>query len=88
MRLTKRDDRGRAILISDEADFQAALEKLAKLEEMTAEISGKITSIQDLLEEMKMNGKTKSVRFREKMGEKLFLTEFLNLLERYRLFER
>jgi hypothetical protein len=31
-------------------------------------------------------GKTKSIRFREELGLKMFLSEVLNLLERHRLY--
>lgn len=88
MRLTGRNKENKAELIGGANSLPDALERLASFEDLVSGVEDELAGTQAVLEELKAEGKTKSVRFREKLGLKMFLSEVLNLLERYRLYSR
>lgn len=59
--------------------------KLAGLEKLVEDLVAEQERISDQLDTFRREGKTKSVRFRELMGQKLFNSNVLNLFERYGL---
>lgn len=88
MRLTVRNKENKAELAGGANTLSDALERLAKFEDLVSSVEAELAGTQAALEELKLEGKTKSVRFREKLGLKMFLSEVLNLLERHHLYSR
>ena len=77
-RYTRRGDQGWQV---PEGQEQAALERLAGLEDAYEELQSGLA----LMEPLRAAGKQKSARFRELMGERLLLRRMLELLERHGL---
>ena len=68
-----------------EGQEQAALERLAGLEDAYEELQGALALLEAQMEPLRAAGKQKSARFRELMGERLLLRRMLELLERHGL---
>ncbi|HIY17719.1 MAG TPA: hypothetical protein H9839_10295 [Candidatus Intestinimonas stercorigallinarum] len=81
-RYTRRGDQGWQV---PEGQEQAALERLAGLEDAYEELQGALALLEAQMEPLRAAGKQKSARFRELMGERLLLRRMLELLERHGL---
>ena len=81
-RYTRRGDQGWQV---PEGQEQAALERLAGLEDAYEELQGALALLEAQMEPLRAAGKQKSSRFRELMGERLLLRRMLELLERHGL---
>ena len=81
-RYTRRGDQGWQV---PEGQEQAALERLAGLEDAYEELQGALALLEAQMEPLRAAGKQKSARFRELMGERLLLRRLLELLERHGL---
>ena len=79
---TRRGDQGWQV---PEGQEQAALERLAGLEDAYEELQGALALLEAQMEPLRAAGKQKSARFRELMGERLLLRRMLELLERHGL---
>ena len=81
-RYTRRGDQGWQV---PEGQEQAALERLAGLEDAYEELQGALALLEAQMEPLRAAGKQKSARFRELMGERLLLRRMWELLERHGL---
>ncbi len=81
-RYTRRGDQGWQV---PEGQEQAALERLAGLEDAYEELQSGLALLEAQMEPLRAAGKQKSARFRELMGERLLLRRMLELLERHGL---
>ena len=81
-RYTRRGDQGWQV---PEGQEQAALERLAGLEDAYEELQSGLALLEAQVEPLRAAGKQKSARFRELMGERLLLRRMLELLERHGL---
>ena len=81
-RYTRREDQGWQV---PEGQEQAALERLAGLEDAYEELQSGLALLEAQMEPLRAAGKQKSARFRELMGERLLLRRMLELLERHGL---
>ena len=81
-RYTPRGDQGWQV---PEGQEQAALERVAGLEDAYEELQSGLALLEAQMEPLRAAGKQKSARFRELMGERLLLRRMLELLERHGL---
>ena len=77
-RLTRRIDQGIQV---EPLMMERALERLVDFEDAVEEAEAKQEALSRQLEELRMEGKSKSARFRELMGEKLLNTRFLSVFQ-------
>lgn len=64
-------------------DLEKAVESLAKFEDLYEYIINRETSIPEELAKLRGEGKEKTLRFRELMGQKLLNTSFISLLKQF-----
>ena len=64
-------------------DMEKAIENLVRFEELYEYIMNRETSIPEELAKLRNEGKEKTVRFRELMGQKLLNTSFISLLKEF-----
>ena len=75
---------GAAALASPES-LSPALERLARCEDLLADLEGEQDELSQKLEALRAQGKTKTVQFRELMARKLVNQQLRLRLEQYRL---
>ncbi|HAE42607.1 MAG TPA: hypothetical protein DCG34_06755 [Clostridiales bacterium] len=64
-------------------DMEKAIENLVRFEELYEYIMNRETSIPEELAKLRNEGKEKTFRFRELMGQKLLNTSFISLLKEF-----
>lgn len=64
-------------------DMEKAIENLLRFEELYEYIMNRETSIPEELAKLRNEGKEKTLRFRELMGQKLLNTSFISLMKEF-----
>jgi len=84
-RLTGKNKDGYYGLISDESIYEA-IQKLGALEDACDDLTNSQKQIPKELEELRLQGKEKTVRYKETMTQKLINSNIIMFLERYGLY--
>ena len=77
---------GAWVLAEGESSLPRALERLAKCEDLLSDLEREQTELSQTMEALKLQGKQKTVQFRELMARKLVNQQLRLRLESYKLF--
>ena len=77
---------GAWVLAEGESSLPRALERLAQCEDLLSDLEREQTQLSQTMEALKLQGKQKTVQFRELMARKLVNQQLRLRLESYKLF--